>query len=218
VNLVGLCVAGIGVLGGTFDPIHLGHLRSAWDVADALSLDALQFVPSYQPVHRDTPQASVEQRLDMVRLSIADMPNWSVNTSEIRRGGPSYTIDTLSHLRQQVGSDVPIWLLLGSDAFEGFVRWHRWQEILTLANLAVMVRAGAESIDCSSTNALMAQHETVALSSLQVAGMVRRIAVTPLAISATAIRAEVARGKLPHYLVTPAVLDYIQQQNLYQGI
>jgi nicotinate-nucleotide adenylyltransferase len=211
---VELCVAGIGVLGGTFDPIHLGHLRSAWDVADALSLDALQFVPSYQPVHRDTPQASVEQRLAMVRLAIADMPNWSVNESEIRRGGPSYTIDTLSHLRQQVGSDVPLWLLLGSDAFEGFVRWHRWQEILTLANLAVMVRAGVPPVGCIETQRLLLDGQGERSSDC--AGQVKLIPVTVLGISATQIRQAVHDGHAPHFLVMPAVSDYIRQQGLYQ--
>jgi nicotinate-nucleotide adenylyltransferase len=213
-NVVELCVAGIGVLGGTFDPIHLGHLRSAWDVADALSLDALQFVPSYQPVHRDTPQASVEQRLAMVRLAIADMPNWSVNESEIRRGGPSYTIDTLSRLREQVGANVPLWLLLGSDAFEGFVRWHRWQEILTLANLAVMVRAGVPPVGCIETQRLLLDGQGERSSDC--AGQVKLIPVTVLGISATQIRQAVHDGHAPHFLVMPAVSDYIRQQGLYQ--
>ncbi len=211
-------MSGIGILGGTFDPVHIGHLRAALEVSDVLSLDEMQFVPNAIPVHRALPIANAEQRLTMLRLALAGMPNWRINDCELRRATPSYTVDTLRYFRQQFGSSVPLWLLVGTDAFSAFKRWHCWQEILQLSNIAVMVRAGAESIDCASTNALMAQHETVALPSLKVAGMVRRIAVTPLAISATAIRAEVARGKLPHYLVTPAVLDYIQQQNLYQGI
>jgi len=207
-------VAGIGVLGGTFDPIHLGHLRSAWDVADALSLDAMQFVPSYLPVHRDAPQASVEQRLAMVRLSISDMPNWSVSECEIRRGGPSYTVDTLTLLRNQVGLDVPIWLLLGSDAFEGFVRWHRWQDILTLVNLAVMVRAGVPPVGCVETQRLLLDGQGERASDCT--GQIKLVPVTVLGISATQIRQAVREGHAPHFLVMPAVSDYIRQQGLYQ--
>jgi nicotinate-nucleotide adenylyltransferase len=206
-------VAGIGVVGGTFDPIHIGHLRSAWEVADALLLNALQFVPSSVPVHRQQPVASAEQRLEMVRLSVQQVPNWSVNDSEVCRGGPSYMIDTLTQLRAQVGADVPIWLLLGTDAFEGFVRWHRWQDILQLGNLAVMVRAGVPPVGCVETQRLLLG---LHLSASANVGQVQLVPVTALGISATQIRQEVSEGHSPHFLVMPAVCQYIQQQGLYQ--
>jgi nicotinate-nucleotide adenylyltransferase len=206
-------VAGIGVVGGTFDPIHIGHLRSAWEVADTLQLNALQFVPSSVPVHREQPMASAEQRLEMVRLSVKHIPNWSVNDCEVCRGGPSYMIDTLTQLRKQVGDDVPIWLLLGSDAFEGFVRWHRWQAILQLVNLAVMVRAGVPPVGCVETQRLLLG---LHLSSSANVGQVQLVPVTVLGVSATQIRQTVSEGHLPHFLVMPAVCQYIQQQGLYQ--
>lgn len=208
-------MSGIGILGGTFDPIHIGHLRAAWEVSDALSLDEVQFIPNAIPVHRALPIASAEQRLTMLQLALDSMPSWRVNDCELQRQTPSYTVDTLRALRQQIGPAVPLWLLVGTDAFAAFKRWHRWQEILQLSNIAVMVRAGAESIECTATRSLIEDSEVLQPS--LPAGVVRRIPVTALAISATAIRADLAQGKLPHYLVTPAVLDYIQQQHLYQG-
>lgn len=207
-------MAGIGVVGGTFDPIHIGHLRSAWEVADALQLNALQFVPSSVPVHRDQPVASAEQRLAMVRLSVQNMLNWSVNDCEVCRGGPSYMVDTLTQLRAQVGDELPIWLLLGSDAFEGFVRWHRWQDILQLVNIAVMVRAGVPPVGCVETQRLLLGLHDV-LPSDRV-GQVQLVPVTALAISSTGIRQGLSEGHLPHFLVMPAVCQYIQQQGLYQ--
>lgn len=208
-------MSGIGILGGTFDPIHIGHLRSAWEVSESLSLDAMQFIPSAIPVHRTLPIASAQQRLEMVRLSLLTVPSWSVNDCEVRRAQPSYTIDTLLTLRQQQGEHVPFWLLVGSDAFEHFVHWHRWQDILHLTNIAVMVRAGIKPQGCVRTQQLLTRHNDP-VDRDAVAGQIRMISVTALSISATSIREACGQGQLPRFLVTSPVLEYIQQQGLYK--
>ena len=207
-------MAGVGIFGGTFDPVHFGHLRSAWDVMQALSLQEIQFIPSAQPVHRDVPAVTTEHRLAMLRLAIAEVPQWQVSDCELQRGGPSYTYDTLTEMRQRVGADQPLWLLVGSDAFEGFVTWHRWQEILTLANVAVMVRAGQLPVGCLQTERLL---QSAAGADVQAnAGQIQLVSVTALAISATEIRQSLGHGEVPHFLLPKIVLDYIDQHQLYR--
>ena len=204
----------IGIFGGTFDPIHLGHLRSAFEVSEQLSLSEMQFVPSASPVHRDMPQVPAIHRLAMVAQAIQYMPGWTVNDCEIRRGGPSYMVDTLHTIRAEVGNETALWLLVGSDAFEGFVRWHRWQEILSLTNLAVMVRAGISPEGCEQTQSLLASAD--AEQYMQVSGQVRLLSVTALDISSTRIRDGLALGIVPEFLVMPDVLTYIRDHGLYQ--
>src|SRR5690606_15909888 len=116
----------IGLLGGTFNPVHIGHLRAALEVVEFLRLDELRLVPSARPPHRETPQVSAEQRLAMVALAVADEPALSVDDRELRRDKPSYTVDTLESLRAELAADDQVFLLLGWDAFCGLPSWHRW--------------------------------------------------------------------------------------------
>ena len=117
----------LGILGGTFDPIHFGHLRLAQEVADALSLSEVRFIPGGTPPHRAAPHSSAQHRVAMVRLAIEDNPLFVLDERETRRDGPSYTFDTLAALRAELGAAQPLVLIMGADAFTAFNRWHRWQ-------------------------------------------------------------------------------------------
>ncbi|HQR82432.1 MAG TPA: nicotinate-nucleotide adenylyltransferase [Thiotrichales bacterium] len=204
-------MARIGLMGGTFDPIHFGHLRSAWEVSQQLGLNEMHFIPSAIPVHRPQPVASAEQRLAMVKAAIEPISGWQVNDCELRRERPSYTVDTLLELRATLGDEHEFWFLMGSDAFEGLLSWHRWQELLSLTNIAVMVRAGSHPRCCAELNEMLNRptNESVGF------GQVKLVEVTALAISATQIRAELASNQLPHFLVSESVLEYIQHQRMY---
>ncbi len=204
-------MARIGLVGGTFDPIHFGHLRSAWEVSQQLGLNEMHFIPSAIPVHRPQPVASAEQRLAMVKAAVEPISGWLVNDCELRRERPSYTVDTLLELRATLGDEHEFWFLMGSDAFEGLLSWHRWQELLSLTNIAVMVRAGSHPRCCAELNEMLNRptNESVGF------GQVKLVEVTALAISATQIRAELASNQLPHFLVSESVLEYIQHQRMY---
>ena len=140
----------IGILGGTFDPIHIGHLRLGEEARQQLALDQILFIPAGRPPLRDVPSASPEQRLEMVKFSIADHPDFVVDDSEIMAATQSYTVETLERLRIEFGAERPLVLLLGQDAFERLESWHRWMEIFSLTHIAVATRpnspvgAGAE--------------------------------------------------------------------------
>ena len=132
----------IGILGGTFDPIHFGHLRAALDVLEDLGLEQLRFVPLRLAVHREQPATLPEIRLEMVRAAVARHPGLLADDRELRREGPSYTLHTLQSLRAEFG-DRPLCLLIGTDAFKGFLEWHEPGQICELAHLVVMQRPGA---------------------------------------------------------------------------
>jgi nicotinate-nucleotide adenylyltransferase len=206
----------LGLFGGTFDPIHYGHLRPAQEVRDALSLDEMRFIPSALPPHRAAPVASAEQRLHMVQLAVAEFPRFSVDDREIRRGGPSYTVLTLESLRAEVG-DRPLCLVLGLDAFLGLETWHRWREIPDLAHLVVLTRPGWVLGDLPPWVAgrPCLQGETLALSP---AGRLFFLTVKPQNISATGIRTALARGQPVEGLLPQAVQAFICQNHLYSHL
>jgi nicotinate-nucleotide adenylyltransferase len=211
----------IGILGGTFDPIHFGHLRLAEEMAQRLGLAEVRFIPSGRPWHRGAPGAAPGMRLEMLRLGIAGNPHFRVDDQEVRQGAPGYTVDTLSSLRRELGDEQPLCLLLGADAFLGLPAWHRWHELFDLAHVAVAWRPGypldLEQMPEPLRQAVAARI-TGDLSLLQdrAAGGVVTCPVTPLDISATAIRDFVRSGESPRYLLPEAVLDYIQTHNLYR--
>ena len=210
----------IGVLGGTFDPIHYGHLRPANDVAQVLKLTELRLVVAAQSPHRDPPVASAAQRLQMAVAACAEFPRFHVDDREIKRGGLSYTVPTLSSLREEIG-DEPMCLLLGSDAFAALMTWHEWQRLPTLAHLVVMRRPiapGRPAAEPQLPPGLPARFAADAGAFAKApAGLVYIAPITPLAISATAIRSAIARGEPPPagWLPTP-VSDYIENQQLYR--
>lgn len=200
----------IGVFGGTFDPIHTGHLRLAEEMREALGLAEVRFVPAGRPPLRDAPHTPALHRLAMARLAVAGNPYFSVDERELRRDAPSYTVDTLTALRAELGEADDLWLLLGADAFRNLARWHRWQDLFGLARIAVATRPGS-TIE-AETLALPLRIETGARLA---DGRLRFIGMTPLAISATAIREALARSRSVRYLLPGAVLDYIQENRLY---
>jgi nicotinate-nucleotide adenylyltransferase len=203
----------IGIFGGTFDPIHYGHLRPAQEAVQKLALAELRLIPAAQPPHRPAPQASAMQRLTMVELAIRDLPGFRVDDQELRRGGLSFTVLTLESLRTELGK-TPLCLLIGADQFRSFETWHRWQEIPDLAHLVVLNRPG------TTPGASPAWAHARACADLQVlretpAGRLAFLSVSPQDISATRIRAALARGESVQGLLPKAVLDYIRSNKVY---
>ena len=214
--------APIGVLGGTFDPIHFGHVRLAEELAGTLRLAQVCLVPSGTPPHRTAPAVAAEHRLAMVRLAAAGNARFKVDDREVRRAGPGYTFDTLAGLRAESGDARPLVLLVGADAFLEFATWHRWHEIFGLAHVAIAHRPGfpverwAERMPqplAREYSARLAQQPLAV--HLSPAGGIVIVPFTALDISATAIRDILRAGASPRYLLPDAVLDYIQSNRLY---
>jgi len=203
----------IGIFGGTFDPIHYGHLRPAEEARDQLALAEVRFVPAGQSPLRSQPVASAAQRLAMVELAIRGIDRFRVDARELQREGPSYTFTTLESLRHELPT-TPLCLLIGMDQFVGFERWHRWQEIPDLAHLAVLRRPGAV-LDGLPGWAKPRVTDHVADLRRAPAGRLAFLAVHPQDISATHIREALARGDSVSGLLPEAVLAYIQTNHLY---
>ena len=214
--------APIGVLGGTFDPIHYGHLRLAEEIAGTLKLDQVRFVPSGTPPHRAAPGVPGEHRLAMVELAAAGNPRFHVDGREVRRAGPAYTFDTLAELRAEAGGTRPLALLVGADAFLEFATWHRWHEIFGLAHIVVAHRPGypVERWDERMPQPLAREYSSRLVQQplavhLSPAGGIAVVPFTALDISATAVRDRLRAGASPRYLLPDVVLDYIQLHRLY---
>lgn len=208
----------IGVLGGTFDPIHLGHLRAAIEVAETLKLDELKLLPSANPPHRDPPQANAMQRLSMARAAIEGVPGLSVDDRELHRNTPSWTIDTLESLRAELSTDDQLFLLLGWDAFCGLPDWRRWDELLQHSHLVILQRPDADAEAPEVLRDLIAARSvSEPLLFDGPAGKIGFVWQTPLAISATQIRQLLASGRSARFLLPDSVLTYIHTQRLYQA-
>ncbi|QSA98654.1 nicotinate-nucleotide adenylyltransferase [Methylococcus sp. EFPC2] len=210
----------IGIYGGTFDPVHYGHLRTGLEVKEALGLDELRFLPCREPPHRAVPGATPEQRLAMLKLALTGAePGLRVDTRELERPGPSYMIDTLASLRAE-SAGRPLCLVLGIDAFRGLPAWHRWQELTEFAHVVVMRRPDVEADEPDAgLEDWVNRHVTRCGEDLRrrPAGLVHFIRVSQIAISATAVRALVHAGGNPRYLLPDSVLDYMREQRLYQN-
>jgi len=206
----------IGIFGGTFDPVHHGHLRIALDAAEALELQQIRLVPLAQAVHREQPLASVTQRLAMLHLAIDGHSLYTVDDREIQRGGDSYMIDTLTSLQQDLPGET-LCLLMGSDAFNGFMRWRDPEGILATAHIAVLQRPGYRLPDDPSLRELTEIHHTD-VSGLQrgSSGGLVFLDVTQLEIASSNIRQRIQEGRDPAWLLPDAVGDYITRQELYR--
>lgn len=210
----------IGVFGGTFDPVHFGHLRPALEVFEALQLRQMRFIPAGQPPHREPPQAEPRQRESLLLAALGkDTPGLVVDNRELRRPGPSYMVETLESLRHDL-KDEAICLVLGMDAFLQLESWHRWEDITELAHLVVTHRPGWEFDPERMPSGLVAlwrraRVDDPALLNASPAGGLYRIAVTQLDISASRVRDCIAAGGSPRFLVPDAVWNLIRLQCLY---
>ena len=210
----------IGLLGGTFNPIHLGHLRMAQELADALNLDEVRFIPSATPPHKAAPELSAIQRAEMVRIAIANNPLFKLDTRELERNGASYTIDTLISLRGELGASVALCLIMGSDAFIQLNTWARWQELLNYCHIILVQRPNMPkqpnlAIELAT---LLEENYTENIADLtqKPAGYIHMQAITALQISSTVIRAKLKINHSIRYLVTESVLEYINLNDLYR--
>lgn len=204
----------IGILGGTFDPIHYGHLRTGLEVAQQLNLQHIRLIPSARPPHREQPQASVEQRLSMLHLAVKNNPYFIVDDRELEREGTSYTVDTLLSLRQDF-PDNPLYFILGEDAFLGIQSWHRWQQLLSLTHIVVMNRPGETSMPTGLSDWYQ-QYLAVETDREKPIGNIWPVEVTSLAISSTGIRHTLSQNLSPQFLMPDTVIQLIQQAGLYQ--
>lgn len=204
----------IGILGGTFDPVHYGHLRPAQDAMRALDFEEIRVIPAANPPHRRPPVASAEHRLRMVELAVREFAGFRVDDREYRRSGPSYTVLTLESLRAEFGAR-PLCLLMGMDAFLEIETWHQWTRLPELAHLVVMQRPGWQVPEkLSAWAAPRICREPHALAGSE-SGCVYFQTVTPQDISATRLRAAIARGESVAGQVSAAVWDYIRTNRLY---
>jgi len=208
----------IGIFGGTFDPVHFGHLRPLLEVQQALGLNEVRLIPCFIPPHRETPGASAEQRLAMLELAVVNTPGFVVDQRELQRGGPSYMVDTLQSLRDELGSRKSLCLILGLDAFVALDRWHQWQRLTELAHIVVMQRPGGLLPKTGAVAELLEQRQVLDVVELQQqpAGRVYFQSVTQLDISATAIREQLAHGQDVRFLMPDSVRHYIETHGLYK--
>jgi nicotinate-nucleotide adenylyltransferase len=212
-------LSSIGILGGTFDPIHFGHLRMAQELGESLNLNEVRFIPAARPPHREEPHSAGPHRAELVRLAIAGNPLFSIDMAEFGREGPSYMFDTLSSLREELGAVMPLYLLLGADAFLGLPTWHRWRELLDLAHIAVAHRPGF-ILDADSP--LMVpelraewQQRYCDRPPSTPNGFILSREITALDISASTIRESLLMGRSVRYLLPESVLGYILKHQLY---
>ena len=212
----------VGLLGGTFDPIHFGHLRLAEEMGELLGLAEVRIVPAGLPPHRGHPRASASHRLEMVRRAVADNPRFALDEREIHKASPSYSVETLAVLRQELPPGTPLILFMGADAFMGLNTWHRWQELLDFAHLAVAHRPGFSSAVWEDAlpepvRRLLATRRCEQASDLRSrpAGQIYLHTITQLDISASQIRERALRGRSLRYLLPDSVIDYINEHHLY---
>jgi len=212
----------LGLFGGTFDPVHFGHLRLAEESINHLGLAGVRWIPAGQPPHRGQPDVTAAQRLEMVLRSTAGNARFSVDASEVEAAAPSYTVHTLERLRAEFGAEQSLVLLVGADAFAGLAAWHRWRDIFGLAHVAVSHRPGFPVEISSLPDELASEFNGRRLSNTSAlkdspAGAIVTFAMTQLAISATQIRKLLANGLSARYLLPDSVLDYIQLHQLYRN-
>ena len=210
-------LAPIGVFGGTFDPVHNGHLRSALELAERLQLAEVRMMPCATPPHRESPQRSAEHRASMLDLAVHSEPLLICDRRELLREGRSYTIDSLIDLRRELGEQRSLCLIMGCDAVLEIASWHRWDELLNWAHVVVISRPGWQLPQRGVVADWIAAHGCTdpALLGRTSAGRVLIEELRPLPISASVIRQLLVEGRSARYLLPKSVLDYISNNQLY---
>ncbi|MDX1456926.1 MAG: nicotinate-nucleotide adenylyltransferase [Marinobacter sp.] len=205
------------IYGGTFDPVHHGHLRLAVELKERLGVAQLSLVPCHIPPHREDPGATSADRLALLKLAIEGEAGLVVDDRELVRGGASYTADTLRQLRATLGEQEPLVMVVGTDAFAGFDRWRDWQAIPELAHIVVITRPGTELPATGAVAQLLQTRGCQAISDLHLApyGRILPLTLPLLDISATAIRARIRDGRSPRYLLPDRVWQEIRARGLY---
>ncbi len=218
---IGWLMAVIGIIGGTFDPIHNGHLRLAEEALEAWPCDRVLFVPAHiSPLKRDVPPTPSEHRLAMIKAAIEGHPRFAVSDIELGRSGPSFTVDTLAELRATHPGDTFV-LILGMDAFRLFSRWKDWRRITEMTHLFVGERPGEQRVDPISVLSIespdsVCYDQSKELYTFKTGFLLKFYPTTRLDISATDLRNRAASGRSLHYLTPPTVLQYIEKHGLYR--
>ena len=216
----------IGIFGGTFDPIHIGHLRTAVELRKVLGLSEMRLIPSATPPHRTQPESSAEHRLAMLQIALgsessAPEPGLIADDRELQRElqreGPSYTWDTLKELRAEAGPDTPLCLCIGMDSLIDLNQWHRWHELTDMAHIVVAARPGWHLPKSGEVLDFVRAHRATDIEQVQSTpkGKILIMEMTLLPVSATGIRQALQRGESIRYLVPEKVIDYIRQHQLY---
>jgi nicotinate-nucleotide adenylyltransferase len=210
----------LGLMGGTFDPVHYGHLRLAEEAAEYLALDRVRWVPSGSPGHRARPRTPAPHRLEMVRRAVQSNPRFLLDPSEAHATSPQFTIDTLHRLREELGELVSLTLIIGADQFYKLDSWRAWGDLFTLAHCAVGERPGyalaREQLPAAVGAELARREAPPAAITTEPAGRIVLFPMTALAISASDLRQRFARGASVRYLLPPEVLAYIESHALYR--
>ena len=210
----------VGLLGGTFNPIHFGHLRMAQELAEALNLAEIRFIPAANPPHKDEVNVSAKHRAAMVNIAIQSNPLFSLDESELKREGASYTLDTLISLRESLGGETALCLIMGSDAFVKLNTWHRWHKLLDYAHIVLVQRPSTqpqEKLPAELETVLQDHYTEQHLDlSKENAGFIIMQTISAQEISATQIRNLLKNGQSVRYLLPNEVIEYIQQHQLYQ--
>lgn len=210
----------LGLMGGTFDPVHHAHLRLAVDALEELELDAVRWIPSGRPGHRDTPQADPKQRLQMLRIALEDEPRFHIDPAEIESREPTFTVHTLRRLRAELGEDQSIVMLVGMDSLLSLHTWREWEQLLTLTHFGVADRPGIElkeeTLHPDLAAVYRAHFNTPASLRQAACGSIVRFHSVPMDISSTDLRARIRAGRDTRYLIPAKVAQYAATERLYK--
>jgi nicotinate-nucleotide adenylyltransferase len=207
----------IGVLGGTFDPIHFGHIKPALELLRTLPLGEIRFIPCAVPPHRSTPIATPAQRWQMLNIVLRHQEGLRADDRELRREGPSYTVDTLLDLREELGEKESICLIMGNDVFRDLPTWNRWEQILGLAHIVIATRPGSGMpLSGPAAELLMRSRPNGAqMLKQRPCGGILPCEVTPVNVSSTTIRDCISNGQSPRYMLPGGVWNFIRRHGLY---
>jgi nicotinate-nucleotide adenylyltransferase len=203
----------LGIIGGTFNPVHIAHLRIAIDFAESFNLSQVSLMPCAEPVHRDQPDVATEDRVAMLELAVKASEKIAIDLREVKRKGPSFTVDSLAQIRAECGDDTALYFAMGTDAFQQITTWHCYQQLFDLANIVVMHRP--ESAFALNEPYFLERQQSFT-GEHQAAGALYELPVSALAVSSTMLREKIKAGRSVDFLVPPEVQNYIAEHQLYR--